>query len=65
MKTIALLTVIALTSCATVITTRTDSKGAIVTTRTTSPAQGVVEAIGVAVGGALDAALQSLTANSN
>ena len=66
MKTIANITLIAmLTSCTTTVVTTTDAKGGMVTTKTTSPAQSVVTAIGTATAAALVNALQGFANPSN
>lgn len=63
MKTISAILAIALTGCTTTVVTQQDAKGAIVTTRTTSPPTGLVTALGVAIGGVLDTAINGLIAN--
>jgi hypothetical protein len=45
--------------CTTTTITTTDAKGSIVTTRTISPAPGIVQAIGIAVGETLTAILET------
>ena len=60
MKPLIATAVLTLASCATTPVTTTDSKGAVVVTKTTQPPAGVVTAIATVIGGALDAAINSL-----
>ena len=62
---LGLLTAATLTSCTTTVVTTQDAKGGMVTTKTTSPAQSVVTAIGTATAAALVSALQGFANPAN
>lgn len=49
-----------LTGCTTTVQTTTDTKGHVATTKTTEPPQGLMTAIGTAIGGAIDTAIQGI-----
>ena len=60
MKLLSTFSAVALASCATTTVTTRDAKGAIVTTMSTQPAEGVIPAIETAIASALDALITGL-----